>query len=294
MQSRTLAELRQEVYRILDEPATDGSPDQSSPRWPAAKVTGYINEGLADFAEESGHFRRRHVIKVRQYQASYNLPSDLLEVLSVEYDREVIYPVTAFELDEAVRDWRSETGTPAYWMVDDQDPDRIRLWPSPDTDGSDFGSDQSDGTIRRATSGTNQFSFDQDDGVIKRMTPSASGSFEIHGRFGIIRYLMPASDNLRVTFTYCPERLVGDDDKPPRPLDRSTALYYWAAFRCRSEGGDKKDLQEAAGWRRLYEAEMARLGFRKRPRGRQHQMKRFAQRRRRGRARMPSDFPRIR
>lgn len=71
-------------------------------------------------------------------QATYTLPDEAINLLSVFYDDRILFPATERELEVDDPNWRDIGGTPIAFTAKNEQDRTFRLYPTPDIPGKDF------------------------------------------------------------------------------------------------------------------------------------------------------------
>jgi hypothetical protein len=112
----TLAELRAEVFRRLEESAT------SPTFWTADDVDAALNEGYAELSDAAEWFERTFAIDLLNARLYYDLrtiwPEPILGIKAILNDQtgRWLKPCRVLDLDARSLRWESITGTPDSWL----------------------------------------------------------------------------------------------------------------------------------------------------------------------------------
>ena len=100
-----------------------------------AQVDRFANRALEEIGERSRHITESKLINVVGGTSEYSIDADAYDVIRVEYDEEVLHPITRGSLRHADRDWSSRTGLPRYYYLDEitsnQNYLTVGLWETP-------------------------------------------------------------------------------------------------------------------------------------------------------------------
>lgn len=136
--SDDLCRMLDEIRRHLLEKDDTGSHTWSL--WTETEVLESVDHRIARFLVETGLVRERRSITAVSATASYDLPTDMIELRRVVWSsggtKSNLPPIDSFQLDNAVPGWQTETGTPIAYVEEPLSPLSLRLYPTPNTGGT--------------------------------------------------------------------------------------------------------------------------------------------------------------
>ncbi len=95
-----------------------------------------INDTVVDFVRDTEITETQNTRDVDQDVASYDVPDDYVKMIDVFHDDRPIYPRTRMEIQRVNFTWRSDTGTPRGYIIEDGNTS-VRLFPIPAEDLTD-------------------------------------------------------------------------------------------------------------------------------------------------------------
>ena len=134
----TLTEIYTKILESLEREAG------SSDFWISDEIKDYINDLYINTCRYSRILRTRDVSTVSVAdQPNYNLPNKCLQVFSMTYDGEPIFPTTIAELNAYSFTWRTaNSSTPLWWYFEiGKEYTEINLYPTPQNSGEEIGFD---------------------------------------------------------------------------------------------------------------------------------------------------------
>lgn len=107
----------------------------------AAQIDSFAHRGLKELCERGRYKDTPEEINIVNGTSEYAVSGDGYDVFRVEYDDEMILPITRDQLRSADRDWAYRTGLPRYYYLDEiygsQDYLSVGLFETPGTDLTD-------------------------------------------------------------------------------------------------------------------------------------------------------------
>ena len=111
--------------------------DASRYHFTTAQVDRFANRALTEICERCRYLETFRLVNVVGGTSEYAILEDAYNITRVEYDKEVLYPVTRDSLRHADRDWASRSGLPRFYYLDEiigaQDKLSVGLWETPST-----------------------------------------------------------------------------------------------------------------------------------------------------------------
>ncbi len=119
----TLAQLLTRVNHI--------GRDYTGRIWDPTAVKSYINQGYNEFVRETHCLRTNDKITITPNIDIYSLPSDVLQLYRIEWNKRIVKATTEWQMDNIFgAGWRVSTGTNIrYVMQDNQGEGTIRIYP---------------------------------------------------------------------------------------------------------------------------------------------------------------------
>ena len=121
----TWNDIADRVYRTLDE-------DSGNSHWDKAALIDLIKEGELEFVRETEYFRAEQTQNLAAQTAQYDLPDDLIRIITVKAAGKLLEAKNEAELNDIYRlqglNWDEIQGEPLYYLVTGN---RIRLLPGP-------------------------------------------------------------------------------------------------------------------------------------------------------------------
>ena len=126
----TWTDIRNAFYDVIGDPQRALVPVATAERW--------ANLGLYDLCEAALYNDTAATQNVVASTALYSISDDVYEIFRVEYDDEVLTPITNDDLARDGRDYQYRTGKPRFYTLDEMytetaSPDKVyvRLWETP-------------------------------------------------------------------------------------------------------------------------------------------------------------------
>jgi len=105
------------------------------------QVDRFANRALDETCERARYKDTAETINVVADTAVYSATAAGYDIFRVEYEDEILFPITRDQLRHADRDWSSRTGLPKYYYLDEiystQDALSVGLWETPGTSVTD-------------------------------------------------------------------------------------------------------------------------------------------------------------
>lgn len=105
--------------------------DYGGIQWTSTAITSYINQGYQEFVRETHCLRTNDKITITPNIDIYSLPSDVLQLYRIEWNKRIVKAITEWQMDRTFgAGWRVSTGTNIqYVMQDNQGEGTIRIYP---------------------------------------------------------------------------------------------------------------------------------------------------------------------
>ncbi|RKX43972.1 MAG: hypothetical protein DRP64_07425 [Verrucomicrobia bacterium] len=103
-----------------------------------ATIDRFANRALEETCERARYKDKAELVNVVGGTAVYPVTSDGYDIFRVEYDDEILYPITREALRHQDRDWATRTGLPRFYYLDEiyasaQNYMTVGLWETPST-----------------------------------------------------------------------------------------------------------------------------------------------------------------
>lgn len=229
----TLQGLRERVWRLLGV-NLDVDGNLFPALWTAAQANRAINDAYREIARVSGALEMRQIVAMVAGTHTYTLDAASGPVLRAAYDD---YPIKAFdptEFDRTDDYWRSQTGEVTMYHVARLSPQRVRVYPIPDTSGDAFTMSGQLGEISD-TDATDTFGSEL--GVVSDMTVDGAAAV-FDGELGIVSRIQSTANNLEVWTKRIPPLLDLDTDTPELPAYSHIGIAFAAASRLLAMRGE--------------------------------------------------------
>lgn len=260
--------------------------DPEHGRWSRAELLSYANYGLSDYARYTGEFRKIAHLTTRQFPERFDLPSDAIEILYVEYDGNILQPTSWRELQSISKTFSTATGTPFAWYQDSTSITELRLYPIPTDNAEDLATFDSEyGAIVDLAISGDTVTFSAEPGEVVRivdgtgavtynpnetLSAAVRGSSKSFGEYGGV--VAMEGSKVRLAYIYKPEAVTGEDTEVIVPNHHEEALVFFMLMRAYEKDGVTRDLEKAAYFQRKFEEVVAQamrtryMGFAERER----------------------------
>ena len=227
-----------------------------------AELNAYINDGGLVCQQLTEWFEATANIVVAVGDNSYPLPTDVLHLRRVTYDRVFMPQTNHFELDRDLANWRAAANGKPVRHYEPQW-DTLNTYPPPDTAGTSFSFTSELGVVVSIESSglpDSDYSFDSEFGIIIAVEDSAGGQIRFEPDVGVDPFTTTSAElgttiaytddagNLAVFYTRLPDTLSADTDSPQLPSFVHPAIVPYAVFRALSREGPFQDLQLAKAY----------------------------------------------
>jgi len=123
---------KNEVLTLIQDIARDQATDTT--------ISDYYDEVIEELGKtKNPPLVERALFTITAGTASYSYPTDAIELLYLFRATDPLSPVTMKELESYNLEWRSDSGTPIAYKLDQEDSDTFRLYPNPDTTSTALG-----------------------------------------------------------------------------------------------------------------------------------------------------------
>lgn len=252
-----LSTLRSEVREELQE--------SMAGEFTNAEILEYLNEACRIIAQAlEWHQKTGNIVPVAGTQ-DYTLPTDILRLQRVTFDREFLPETTQYNLDRDEGNWRAAgNNDPIRHFRKEGDWDTISLYPKPQAAGTTVTFDAELGTIIRIEdpSGTPDpdVTFDSELGIIIAVEDSEGGMIRFEAdlvadpftttsaELGTVIDYDTDEGNLGLFYSALPDALVVDTDSPQLPDYVHPALVPYVVYRCLLREGPMQDIKLARGY----------------------------------------------
>jgi len=234
--------------------------ETSASEWTAAEVTGYLNDGCRLIARLLEWYQKTANLVPVVGQQDYTLPTDVLRLQRVSYDRQFLPETTQYELDRDEGNWRAAGNNDPIRHFEKQW-DTLSSYPKPKTAGNTVSFDSELGvvTVVEDPSGTPDpdVTFDSELGTIIAVEDSEGGQIRFEQDFaadpfstgnpelGIVIDYDTDEGNFGLFYSALPDQLSASTDSPQLPTFVHPALVPYTVFRCLSREGPHQDIQLA-------------------------------------------------
>ena len=243
---QTFSQIETDVFTQLKEAVGDTG------FWIRDEVKAAINDTYMFIADSTECFKLEEIIEVRAGIRVYKLPSNYIlgSLYRVEFNKKVIFPISAAELDAHSRSWRNTESSEIKNYIPPGDicaTDEIAVYPKPDTDGSvyNLASESKDYGVITTVGDDSYEEFTQEEGTIV----ATNGEVQFNGEeTGVVIDIKDPTNNLRIFAAKYPKRLFNDKEiflhpisDNPRKILTSGSLAILLA-----KEGEGKDIQKAS------------------------------------------------
>lgn len=228
-----------------------------------AELTAYCNDGVLICSQLTEWFEDTYNQTVTAGTASYTLPTNILHLARVTYDRVFLPQTTHYELDRDLANWRAASNGKPVRHYEPQW-DTLKTYPPPDTTGTSASFTAELGAVIAIEdpSGTPDtgYTFDSELGVVIAVEDTAGGQVKFEPDLGTDPFTTTSGElgemiaystdegNLAYYYTRLPDTLVADTDSPQLPSFVHPAIVPYAVFRALEREGPFQDLELAKAY----------------------------------------------
>jgi hypothetical protein len=243
---KTFEQLQTDVFTQLKEEVSDTG------FWSIQEIKDAINDTYLFIADETYCFRMEDIIEVKANVRIYKLPENYIygSLNRVEFDDEVISPITSLELDAINRSWRTTPGDPTHYLPpgDICNTDELAVYPLPDTDGAvyNLASESKDRGVITTVGDDSYEEFESEEGIVVDSTGEAKFD-ELEGT-GPVLEIKDSTNNLKVFGARYPKRLFENEETFLHPVTYNPrkVLTIGSLAILLAKEGEGKDIAKAS------------------------------------------------
>lgn len=244
---KTFKEIQDDIWRQLKE-------NSSSPNfWSVDEVKTAANDAVVIIADESYCFRLEAIIQIvagiRVYKLPYNYVFGSLD--RVEFDSEIIHPMSSSELDDYSISWKSKSGSEVQAYIPPGDIcgfDEIAVYPLPDTNGTVYNTATNSGDL---VGFDTLVEFTQEEGTLVS-TDEDDVRFDRHS--GAVVQIQSESGNLKVYGARYPKPRYSNNEAFSHPISYNPRkiITNGALAILFSKEGEGKDIAKASYYNKRF------------------------------------------
>ncbi len=219
--------------------------------WNTTEIIGYISNADREFITLTGIVKQVNNVRATSGTATYNEPTDCIDVDRLAWSAKKMYPQTKFELDNQDQNWKAANGAPRRYHRDQLPPKQFEVWPNPTTDGLGYTVTGSYGTLRHV-SGALTYNTTGTYGVLRQVRGSRNyyiGNIpyagSVQGPYGTLRQVVSGATNFIAIYNELPPELTEITDLITTPDSLARYVMYRTLSQAWAKEGDGQDMDRA-------------------------------------------------